>query len=234
LDAGGTESPALLSAHGATGLAWAYGINNEDAQGPEYWRDICIPEYRRWAGLGKKPEQVKSKIVRPGVALDEWCNPAGPKAEAWAAEGLRAGRKRWPDCFVAVWVTDLTDTLATLVRDGTVDLLILECYTHAPASLGPGPFAQSLPGVYHRVGLVQKAKLLDKAIICLGHITDEPDLKGRRLTPESLRALAADLRRRYPECPGIAFYQAQDRKTSRALVEVCDEIGAGVLSKKKP
>ena len=79
-------------------------------------------------------------------------------------EGLRQGRKRWPDCFIAVWATDLTEPLATLVREGTVDLLILECYTHAPASLGPGPFAQSLPGVYHRVGLVQKARLLDKAI----------------------------------------------------------------------
>lgn len=224
LDAGGTESPALLAQHGAVGLAWAYGINNPDAAGPDYWRDICDPEYRRWAGLGKRPSLVASQVIRPGVALDEWCNPARPESERWAAEGLRAGRRRWPACFIAVWVTDLTDTLAGLVRDGTVDLLILECYTHAPASLGPGPFAQSLAGVYHRVGLVQKAGLLPKAIIGLGHITDEPDLRGRRLAPESLRALATDLRRRFPECPGIAFYQAHARKTAGPLIRTCDDI----------
>ena len=125
----------------------------------------------------------------------------------------------------------MTEPLAALVRDGTVDLLILECYTHAPASLGPGPFAQSLGGVYHRVGLVKEADLLDKAIICLGHITDEPDLKGRRLTPDGLRTLAADLRKRFPECPGIAFYQAHERKTARELIQVCDEIGAALLAK---
>jgi hypothetical protein len=177
---------------------------------------------------------VTTQFVRPGVALDEWCNPANAKSEQWAVEGLRAGRKRWPDCFIAAWVTDLTEPLATLVREGTVDLLILECYAHAPASLGPGPFAQSISGVYHRVGLVQTAHLLDKAIICLGHITDEPDLKGRRLTPDGLWTLAADLRKRFPECPGIAFYQAHERKTARELIQTCDEIGAALLTKAKP
>ena len=226
LDAGGTEPPERLRQHGALGLAWAYGINNPDAKGSAYWCDICSPEYRRWAGLGKRPSQVTSRLIRPGVALDEWCNPAHRESERWAAEGLRKGRKQWPKCFIAVWVTDLTEPLAALVREGTVDLLILECYTHAPASLGPGPFAQSLPGVYHRVGLVQKARLLDKAIICLGHITDEPDRQGRRLTPAGLRELAADLRKRFPECPGIAFYQAHQRKTARELIRTCDEIGA--------
>ncbi len=231
LDAGGTVPPERLQQHAAMGLAWAYGINNPDAKGPDYWRDICNPEDRRWAGLGKKPSQVTTRLIRPGVALDEWCNPAHPKSEQWAAEGLRQGREQWPDCFIAVWVTDLTEPLAALVRDGTVDLLILECYTHAPASLGPGPFAQSLPGVYHRVGLVKKAGLLDKAIICLGHITDEPDLKGRRLTPDGLRTLAADLRTRFPECPGIAFYHAHERQTARELIQACDEIGAALLAK---
>ena len=234
LDAGGTVPPERLQQHGAVGLAWAYGINNPYAKSPDYWRDICSPEYRRWAGLGKKPSRVSSQVIRPGVALDEWCNPANKESERWAVEGLRQGRKQWPDCFIAVCVTDLTEPLAALVRDGTVDLLILECYTHASASLGPGPFAQSLRGVYHRVGLVQEAHLLDKAIICLGHITDEPDLNGRRLTPDGLRTLAADLRKRFPECPGIAFYQAHDRKTARELIQVCDEIGAGFSTKAKP
>ena len=232
LDAGGTESPERLQQHGALGLAWAYGINNPYAKGPDYWRDICDPEYRRWAGLGKKPSQVASRVIRPGVALDEWCNPTDHQSQRWVAEGLR-GRKRWPDCFIAVWVTDLTEPLAALVREGTVDLLILECYTHAPANLGPGPFAQSLPGVYHRVGLVEQARLLHKAIICLGHITDEPDLKGRRLTPDGLRTLAADLRQRFPECPGIAFYQAHSRESARELIRTCDDIAASWPTKSK-
>jgi len=46
--------PERLQQHAAMGLAWAYGINNPDAHDPGYWRDICSPEYRRWAGLGKK------------------------------------------------------------------------------------------------------------------------------------------------------------------------------------
>ena len=102
LDAGGTESPALLARHDAAGLAWAYGINNPDAKDPSYWRDICGPDYRRWAGLGKKPGQVASRIVRPGVALDEWCNPVRRNSEQWAAAGLRQGRKQWPKC--SAWV----------------------------------------------------------------------------------------------------------------------------------
>ena len=136
--------PNGFSSAAALGLAWAYGINNPNAHDPGYWRDVCSPEYRRWAGLGKKPSQVTTQLIRPGVALDEWCNPAHRRSEQWAVRGPASGRRRWPDCSIAVWVTDLTKPLAALVRDGTVDLLILECYTHAPASLGPGPFAQSL------------------------------------------------------------------------------------------
>jgi hypothetical protein len=231
LDAGGTILPATLAKQGALGLAWAYAINNPDAKDPSYWCNICSPEYRRWGGLGNSPTAVTSPIVRPGVALDEWVNPAYPQSEQWAMAGLRQGRKQWPNVFIAVWVTDLTDSLATLVREGTVDLLILECYTHAPASLGPGPFAQSLPGVYHRVGLVQTAGLLNKSIICLGHITDEADLQGQVLTPDSIKLLAADLRKRYPQCPGIAFYQANDRPAAAPLIQACDEIGATILAK---
>ena len=96
LDAGGTVPPERLKQHGAWGLAWAYGINNPDAHAPGYWRDICSPEYRRWAGLGKKPSQVISRIIRPGVALDEWCNPAHPQSEQWAVEGLRRDASSGP------------------------------------------------------------------------------------------------------------------------------------------
>ena len=94
----------------------------------------------------------------------------------------------------------------------------------------PARSPQSLPGIYHRVGLVKKAGLLDKAIICLGHITDEPDLKAIASHP---RAADAGRRpaQRFPECPGIAFYQAHDRKTARELIQTCDEIGAALLTK---
>ena len=121
MDASGWLDPKLAALAGKTALRWMYGTNHPDATGPEYWR-----------------KEIADPAHRPGVALDEWVPSKNPDMEGWVAEGLRQGRKAAPDQFIAVWVTDPTPSLAKLVTDGTVDLVIAETYTPRCGSLWAG------------------------------------------------------------------------------------------------
>ena len=91
LDAGGTESPERLQRHGGVGLAWAYGINNPDAKGPDYWRDICSPN------TGAGPDWERSQAKWPHGSFGpawRWTNgatPPIPSRSSGPSEGLASG-----------------------------------------------------------------------------------------------------------------------------------------------
>lgn len=209
MDASGWLDPKLAALTGRTSLSWAYGTNNPEAAGPDYWRDICVKE-------------TKS----PGVALDEWVPSKNPAMEGWVAEGLRAGRKAAPETFIAVWVTDPTPTLAGLVKDGTVDLVIVETYTFAAASYGPDSF-MAWASALRRMDAAQALGMGEKSIFCLGHISPDKDGKGKFLDMGELKERAHVIKERYPKAPGIAFYQDcsnDDSKAFRSVVRQCDEL----------
>jgi hypothetical protein len=213
IDASGWLDPKLAALAGKTALRWTYGTNHPDAVGPEYWRKEIA-------------DQVHRSPHRSGVALDEWVPSTNPAMEGWVAEGLRQGRKAAPEQFIAVWVTDPTATLAKLVDDGIVDLVIAETYTHAAARYGPDSFLHWETAL-RRMDAAQALGMGDKTIFCFGHITLLPDTKGRKLDLALLAERAHQIKERYPKAPGIAFYQddsTDDSRDFRNMIRKCDEL----------
>jgi len=215
VDASGWLDPRLAESMGKTGLDWVYGLQHPWAKGSRYWRDACSAESRRRGG----------RFVSAGIAIDEWVPPKVKNSPQWLAEGLRAGRKANPRVFIAVWITDPTPPLFDLVRDGTVDLVIVEGYTH----VAPGEAANlttSWEGGLRRCDSMAKAGFIDKTIFCFGHIAPGAQRGGERLTEKWLRLRAQELKRRYPKMPGVAFFQRGETDSSdfRKLVAACDAL----------
>lgn len=217
VEASGWVDPRLLHFTGKTGLNWAFGLNHPDAKGPEYWRDICAPKRRSFP-------VASPSFLTAGVALDEWVPSTKPENEAWLIEGLRAGRRSNPDVFIAVWSTDPTPPLLTLVREKTVDLVIIEGYTH---SVTPG-LTISWEGGLRRCEVFANAGMEDKVVFCFGHITSEPDSRNQHWKPRWLRERAEELKRRFPKMPGVAFFQtpAPDTPDLRDLIRYCDRLSS--------
>ena len=215
IDASGWIDPRLTELAGKTTLDWVYGLNHPYAKGPDYWREVCSTAER---GRPKAAPQ----FISAGIAVDEWVPPAQPSNERWLAEGLRAGRKANPDVFIAVWSTDPTPELLELGKDGTVDLMIVEGYTH---SVEPG-LTTSWEGALRRTDAFVEAGLEEKTIFSFGHITDREDSGGGHLKGPWLRERAEELKKRYPKMPGVAFFQSVDPDTPelRELVRYCDQL----------
>jgi hypothetical protein len=160
--------------------------------------------------------------VSAGIALDEWIPPKLPKNEEWLAAGLRTGRKTNPDIFIAVWSTDPTPPLIEMVKDGTVDLVIVEGYTHSVLRDESMRWASAL----RRTDLFAKAEVMDRTIFSFGHITPELSHRKERLTGPELRRQMEELKKRYPAMPGVGFFQSAvpDSPELRELVRICDRL----------
>jgi hypothetical protein len=98
-------------------------------------------------------------------------------------EGLRAGRRESPGVFIAIWSTDPTPALLTLVKEKTVDLVIIEGYTH---SVTPG-LTISWEGALRRCDAFAEAGREEQVIYCFGHITHELNHRKEALEPLWLR-----------------------------------------------
>lgn len=219
VDASGWLDPRLAQRCGVAGLNWVYGLNHPSADGPGYWRAACSRSARTLPAVGPA-----AALIAAGIAIDEWVAPARPENPGWLDEGLRSGRRENPDVFIAVWVTDPTPVLIELARDGVVDLLIVEGYTHAAADSPPG-LTVSWEGA-SRCNALAAAGLEAKTIFCFGHVTAAADPAGKRLTPQWLAERGAELKRRYPGMPGVAFFQSisDDSPELRELVRACDQV----------
>lgn len=209
MDASGWLDPELAALTGRRALRWLYGTNHPDAGSPSYWLEACTSEKNR-----------------SGIALDEWVPSKVPDMESWVAEGLRQGRRASPDLFIAIWVTDPTPVLASLVKDGTVDLVIAETYTHAAARFGPESTLH-WDTALRRMDAAQSLGMGEKTLFCFGHITPDKDAKGRTLDLGQLTERAHQIKERYPKSPGIAFYQddsPDDSKAFREVIRQCDAL----------
>lgn len=217
VDASGWLDPELTELAGKTALDWAYGLNHPDAKGPDYWQHACSRHGRAHPRKTPTPQ-----FISAGIALDEWVPPTVPDNERWLAEGLRAGRKENPDVFIAIWSTDPTPALFELGRDGTVDLFIIEGYTH---SVKAGQ-STSWEGALRRCEKFAEGKVLEKTIFSFGHITAQASHRGEHLKQKGLREHAEELKRRYPAMPGIAFFQPDcpDTPEQRDLIRFCDRM----------
>ncbi|MEZ6088695.1 MAG: hypothetical protein R3C05_11850 [Pirellulaceae bacterium] len=215
IDASGWLDPRLAEAAGKTTLDWVYGLQHPWAKSSDYWRNAC-----------STTERTKGKhFVSAGIAVDEWVPPILKDNPSWLADGLRAGRKANPEIFISVWVTDPTPPLFALVHEETVDLVIVEGYTHVAPS-EPATLTTSWEGGLRRCDAMKEAGLIDKTIFCFGHITAGAQRNGQRLTSTWLRERAEELKERYPEMPGVAFFQRGDNDSPefRDLIRFCDRL----------
>jgi len=215
IDASGWLDPRLAEAMEKTTLDWVYGLQHPWANSSDYWRNAC-----------SQAERTKGKrFVSAGIAVDEWVPPKLKSNPQWLADGLRAGRKANPDIFISVWITDPTPPLFALVRDETIDLVIVEGYTHVAPNI-PATLTTSWEGGLRRCDAMKDAGLIDKTVFCFGHITPAAQRNGQPLTTTWLRERAKELKKRYPEMPGVAFFQRGDDDTPefRELIRFCDQL----------
>jgi len=209
-----------VTRRGIQALKWCYGPNSEWSEGrSDYYRDQCAPFI---AG---------STFRFAGVGIDEW-NPGDrryPAEKDLAAKGFRAARAKWPDSIMVGWVTHPDETFIGLLRDGTLDLAIIEGYSFIPDVGG-----LTLEGICERCDVLKQAELLERTIVCFGYISAKPDQQGRNMTIEELERQVRYIRQRYPEMPGVAFYGFKDdTPETRELIRRADAL-AGQLYPSQP
>ena len=200
------------SESGVVTLKWAFGPQSEYSQGKsDYYRDQCAPF------IGEEPFRFA------GVGIDEW-NPGGARfaeESRLAAEGYRAARDKWPDNLVVAWVTQPDETFLGLLADGTFDLAIIEGYTFIPDVGG-----LTLDGIRARIAAVERAGLLDRAIVCFGYVAAGADQEGRRMTEDDLTRLVRAIHAEYPQMPGVAFYgHADGDPATPDLIAAAERLG---------
>lgn len=212
IDASGWLDPQLAAAVGKAALRWVYGTNHPDAKGPEYWQRECELA-KEW----------------PGIAIDEWVPSPVAEMEGWVAAGLTAGRKKHPATFIAVWVTDPTPTLARLVKRGVVDLAIIQGYTHAAPRYGEHATVH-WPTALRRCKMAKDLGIEAKSIFAFGHITADKNAAGQTLDVDQLAERAAEIKKKFPRMPGIAFFEdnSDDSPRLRRIVQACDEISTNL------
>lgn len=205
------------NARGITSLMWSYGPNSPYADGPGYF----VSQWTSQAEAGYA-----------GTAVDEWNVPDADPKSAWCAEAMREVKRRFPEFTMAVWVTQPTPRLVELVRDGTIDLAIIEGYTHV---VDHPEWAIGWDGLIRdRVELMKREGLLARTVVCVGMVAAGPDSLGRSMTREELARQVEALARDYPEMPGIGFYGITDGSPgTRELVRWADELAGRYWTKRR-
>jgi len=191
--------PALaveLAKRGVIALRWCYGPNSPWSEGKaSYYAQQAAPF-------------IKAGEFRfAGVGIDEWDTGNGhyPKEKELAAAGFRTARRQWPDSIMVAYVTTPDETFTELLKDHTLDLAIIEGYSFIPDVGG-----LTMDGIRQRCDVMKTAGLLDRTIVCLGYVSAAPDKQGRRMTIANLEQQMREIKKKYPEMPGIALYGFKD------------------------
>lgn len=201
----GKASPQYVEAKGKTYLQWAFGTNLKNTTIPnpgqreKYYSDRFLPGKRVW----KPAKGFDFPIQIAGPCLDEWIfNKEIPESYQWIRDGLHAGRCKHPDTFVAIWAVDMKKPqLAQTISEDSSDLLLVEGYDLTPRGLGLN-YNQALgrQEEIHQIGLGRKT------IMALGHMTDKASWNNLRWDEKSIRLRMEEVKRRYPDSPGISFF----------------------------
>jgi hypothetical protein len=182
---------------------WAYGPQSPHTAGNvEYF----LNEYN--------PQLLPDWPIA-AVGIDEWIS-AGPENVEACAKALRQTKTQWPEFFISCYVTHPDETFKALVADGTIDLAVIEAYTHLPGYGGThfvGDRRVSPSGYFGRCKAMQEAGLLNKTIVMFGHM-----MEG--LTAGDLNRLMAIFHDSFPQMPGVGFYGLPhgDLEENKALI----------------
>ena len=100
----------------------------------------------------------------------------------------------------------------SLVLDGTIDLVMRECYTFSPPNcpvgvppapvLGPNPGCNISVACYPFLDMARAEGFLNKTILTVGFMVGRSQLNPHGFTQSQLRAMLVQLKRDYPEMPG--------------------------------
>lgn len=209
-----------VTKRGVMALKWCYGPNSEWSDGKSaYYSQQCAPFING------------SDFRFAGVGIDEW-NPGDKryaKEKDLAASGYRTARKKWPDSIMVGWVTQPDSTFIELLRDGTLDLAIIEGYSFIPDVGG-----LTIEGICERCEVMKKADLLDRTIVCFGYVSAAKDKQGRRMTFDALEKQVRHVKKKYPEMPGVAFYGFKDDSSETLeLIQAVDALSGELYASDK-
>ena len=158
-----------------------------------------------------------------GRGLDE-CNKDNGKflhERELAAKGFREARNRNPDTIIAAWGANSGDTLfASLMRDGTFDLAMIEGYTYC-AGCGDWPASGDCCAVgpithwaayQDRLDFAKEHDFINRTLFCFGFLLGQSAINPHGWTPTSLRAAMVSLKAQYPELAGVIMYGRSPRQ----------------------
>ena len=164
----------------------------------------------------------RDDTVYAGISADEW---GGPHQRMVAsAQALRRYRADHPDRFVAVWEINRGPELQDLLRDGTVDVVLIEGYVHYT---NHREWRADFNETMRRARLWREAGLIDKVVIGWGHMTGEIDDTGGAMAPGQLEWNMREAKRRFPEMAGTAFFYATEggwTPMNEALLETARDL----------
>jgi hypothetical protein len=188
---------------------WAYGPQSPHTAGNvEYF----LHEY--------DPELLPDWPIA-AVGIDEWISASPENVEA-CAKALRRINKQWPDLFISCYVTHPDETFKELVADGSIDLAVIEAYTHKPGYGGThfvGDRRVSPSGYFERCRAMKEAGLLERTIVMFGHM-----MEGMRAG--DLNRLMAIFHDNFPQMPGVGFYGLPhgDLEENKALIQYAERL----------
>src|SRR5690606_17762719 len=103
-----------LNHYGITAISWAWGMTG-------------YAKSQEWYASRYQSKLAQSDYKWAGIAPDEW-NGGTEEMRDWAANALRETRKKYPDTFIAVWVTATDSRLIELLKENVIDLVMIEGY----------------------------------------------------------------------------------------------------------
>tara|TARA_B100000795_G_C22711220_1_gene403624 strand:- start:133 stop:1107 length:975 start_codon:yes stop_codon:yes gene_type:complete len=138
-----------------------------------------------------------------------------------AAQGFRLARTRDPSTIIAAWGANAGDTLfASLMRDGTFDLAMIEGYTYC-AGCGDWPASGkccTVGPITHwaaykdRLDFARANGYLNRTLFCFGFMLGQSAINPYGWTVDSLRTAMVTLRAQYPELAGVIMYGRPPRE----------------------
>ena len=220
-------------ARGITPLGWAYCWEYPRLQkaDPKCTGKNCTVANRTHA-IETFASQAVVNHSRPGMTssvlgrgLDE-CNRDNMRfaeERELAASGFRLARRRQPKTLIAAWGANAGDKVfASLMRDGTFDLAMIEGYTYCPGCdswpapangcCPVGPIENAVEAYSTRLDFARANGYLNRTVFCFGFLLGQSTINPYGWTGASLRIAMRKLKAEYPELAGVIMYGMPPRR----------------------
>ncbi|WP_269541059.1 alginate lyase family protein [Cerasicoccus fimbriatus] len=223
---GSGDAAKITEQYGVTYLNRISGSNLSDSNilDPSVEDDYWTSQVSRAERIDGSSSQLPFDFVAAGVAMDEWvANSSDPEAYDWIQTGLRAGKSLNPEVFVANWLSYLgADQLYDMTEGGTIDLNMLQGYELTIQEDNGVDWSE---GIAHLEEFQQRG-LIRKVVYGMGYITDQAGWNGFEWTENRLRSRMDELKRKFPDMPGIAFHAspAGNQSDQDALISLVDQL----------